>query len=524
MRRLAELATLASSPLPPEEAIRESLPLVRDGLGASEVQLVYGWDDGFRSLSTGADLELSDIALWLVQRDLAPRGRPAAFDLRDGKVSDFRDVEARRRCEFVTALLPLDTASDMVIAHGTWPRGLTVKQTRFLKASLPPLGLMVQRWLDSIRAERQRHQLSALASIPQVLSESDNLDTVLTGIARTIATVSGVNYVSIDVLDEAGNMSFRSVNGTDRPGTASLTERWKQGGARPDPVRDEVVRTRKPMAFTDCQNDERLPEKSRAYFERTLIRSTALLPLLAKDEVLGVLGVASHRPIDFSGETLELLEALAAQVATAVKGIRLYQELAASREELRLVNEQLRETMGIEHHLARTDALTGIPNRRFTDETIEAEYVRAQRYQTPLSVVMADLDNLKAINDTYSHHAGDAVLQFVANLARESCREVDVVGRYGGDEFLFILPSTALKEASTFAERFRQRLADQPLQNHDGLPPLRLTVSLGAAEWVAGSPEGPTYLIRQADRAMYRAKVTGRNRTVLASAKSAQVA
>ncbi|MEX0785332.1 MAG: sensor domain-containing diguanylate cyclase [Dehalococcoidia bacterium] len=524
MRRLAELATLASSPLPPEEAIRASLPLVQEGLGAADVHLVYGWDDGFRWLSTGSNLELSDIALWLVQRDLTPRGRPAAFDVRDGKVVEFRDAGSRRPCEFVTALLPLETTSDMLIAQGTWPQGLTVTQTRFLQICLPPLGLLVQRWLDSIRAERQRHQLSALASIPQVLSESDNLDTVLTGIASTIATVSGVNYVSIDVVDQDGNISFRSINGTDRPGTASLSDRWKQGATRPDPVRDAVIRTRKPMVFADCQNDERLSEAARAYFSRTLIRSTALLPLLAKDEVLGVLGVASHRPIEFSPAELELLSALGAQVATAVKGIRLYQELASSREELREVNDQLRETMGIEHHLARTDALTGIPNRRFTDETIEAEYIRAQRYQTPLSVVMADLDNLKAINDTYSHHAGDAVLQFVANLARESCREVDVVGRYGGDEFLFILPSTDLQDAAAFAERFRERLASEAAPNCDGAPPLHLTASLGAAQWSSGSPEGPTFLIRQADRAMYRAKVTGRNRTVLAGAKGVQAA
>lgn len=524
MRQLAELASLASSSLPPEEAIRASLPLVQEGLGATDVHLVYGWDDGFRWVSTGPDLELTDIALWLVQRDLTPRGRPAAFDVRAGKVVEFRDAGSRRPCEYVTALLPLETTSDMLIVQGDWPKGLPLARTRFLQVCLPPLGLLVQRWLDSIRAERQRHQLSALASIPQVLSESDNLETVLTGIAGTIATVSGVNYVSIDVLDEDGNVSFRSVNGTDRPGTASLTDKWKQGASRPDPMRDEVIRTRKAIVFADCQNDGRLTGAARAYFARTLIRSTALMPLLAKDEVLGVLGVASHRPIDFSNQDIELLEALGAQVATAIKGIRLYQELAFSREELRAVNEQLRETMGIEHHLARTDALTGIPNRRFTDETIEAEYIRAQRYQTPLSVVMADLDNLKEINDTYSHQAGDAVLQFVSNLARESCREVDIVGRYGGDEFLFILPSTDLQAAAAFAERFRQRLANEPAENLDGAPPLHLTASIGVAQWTAGSPEGPAYLIRQADRAMYRAKVTGRNRTVLAGGKAIQAA
>lgn len=523
IRRLTELSALVSSPLPPEEALKQGLPLLRDALGASQVHLAYGWEDGFRSLGTDTNLKLSNIALWLAQRDLAARGRPSAFDLRDGRVVDFRDASSRRPCQFVAALLPVQISSDMLIACGPWPNGLKMSQVSLMQVCLPALGLLVERWLESVRAERQRNQLSALANIPRVLSESDNLDTVLTSITRTLATVSAVNYVSIDILGEDGRISLRAVNGPDRPGTASLTERWKQGAKRSDPVRDQVIRTRRPMLFPDAQNDERIPESGRNFFVRTLIRSTAVFPLLTKDEVLGVLSIASHRSLDFPVQEVELLEGLAAQLAAAVKGIQLYGELAESRQELQRLNEQLRMSMGIEHHLARTDPLTGIPNRRLIDETVVAECTRARRYRQDLSVVIADLDQLKTINDTYGHGAGDKAIRFAAGIARGSCRQMDMVGRYGGDEFVFVLPYAQLEDAAALAERFRQRLAETPAPIHDG-DPTYLTVSLGVAQWDGETMEEAASLIRQADRVMYEAKTAGGNRTMLAVGDGARAA
>ncbi len=513
--RLAELSALVNDSLSPEEAIRKSLPLLQEGIGASEVYLVYGWDDGFRCIGTAAKEDLSDVALWLVNQDLGARHQPCAFDLTDGKVENFRSATARHRMSLVAAMVPVQTTSDMLIARGDWHDGLGPQQLSFLQICLPALALLLERWLEGIHAERQQKQLSALASIPRVMSESDNLDTVLTGIARTIASVSSVNYVSIDVLGPDGKIAFRSVNGPDRPGTDALTDKWKQAVHRPDPLRDEVLRTGKSFFFKDAQNDERLPEGSRSYFSRTLIRSTALFPLLDRGEVLGTIGVASHKPLEFDDQDVELLEALASQVAGAIKGIQLYQVLAESREELRRVNQQLRETMGIEYHLARTDPLTGIPNRRFVDETLESEYLRARRYGQELSVVLADMDNLKDVNDQHSHEAGDEILQIIANHARESCRGVDVAGRYGGDEFLFILPSTDLEDAAVLAERFRKAVTKHHVVLGTGQEVV-LSVSTGVAQW-KNSMGGPADLLREADRALYRAKAAGRNRTMLAT-------
>ncbi len=140
-----------------------------------------------------------------------------------------------------------------------------------------------------------------------------------------------------------------------------------------------------------------------------------------------------------------------------------------------------------------------------------------------MSVVLADLDHLKKVNDTSGHGAGDEAIKYVARIARESCRQMDMVGRYGGDEFVFVLPATRLEDAALFAERFRQRLAETPVRVCDA-DLAHLTVSLGVAQWDNETMDGPTCLISQADRAMYAAKDAGRNRTMLAEGDSARAA
>ena len=515
IRKLTDLSALASAGLPSGEAIPRALPLLQEGLAAEYGVRIYGGTEGFRSFGTRPRPELTDIALWLVDRDLTSRRWPCAFDLRDGRVEDFRSAGSRRPADYVAALIPVPNRSaEMFVARGCWPRGLGIARARFLEAALPGLALILEHRIDSSRAERQRFQMNALANITRVISESEDLETVLNSIGSTIAAVTGIDYVSIDIVNSGGVVKLRSVNSL-HPRMEERRGKWRRGGSRPDPVRDEVLKTRRPMVFTDAQNDDRIPESGRNFFVSILIRSVATFPLLAKEEVLGTLSFASHRPLGFGASEVELLEGLTAQVACAIKGIQIYQELEESRE-------QLRQSMGIEHHLARTDFLTGIPNRRFLDETIETECARARRYGQPLSVIMVDLDHLKGVNDGWGHAGGDDALRYVAQLARATCREVDVVGRCGGDEFLFVLPSTGAKEATSIAERFRRRLAESSIAT-DG-EPVHVTVSLGVAEWDSETMEEPSALIRQADRVMYMAKAVGRNRTMVADGKSARAA
>ncbi len=512
---LASLSGLVTQGLPPDEAVRECLPLLQLGLGAEDAFLVYGDIAGFSRFGTCPDLALDNGSLWLVHRDLSSRRQACAFDSRGGEVAGLRSATSNDPCEYVAALIPMAGMGEMVIAQGRWDHGLEPEQLQSLETALPALALILERQLDAKRAKRQRDHLSALANISRVLSESGDVETVLTSMASTIATATGIDYVTIDLCDPQGRVTFRCFN-ESRPGVAAFRERWKQGASRPDAARDTVLQTRKPLLFADAPNDPRLPEVVRNFAGRTLMRSIGTLPLLTKDEVLGVVTVASHAPLDFSAQQVELLEGLAAQTATAVQAIGLYQELAASRRQLQRLNEQLQESMGIQHHLARADTLTGIPNRRFLDEALEAECARASRYGQPLSVVMADLDNLKLVNDHHSHARGDDVLRHTARIARETCRQADMVGRYGGDEFVFVLPATQLQEAALLGERFREALAGTPITTGLG-ESISLTISLGIAEWDKETMSSPTCLIDTADKAMYAAKSAGRNRTMLAA-------
>ena len=513
--KLAKLSALASATPSPEDAVQSALPLLQEALGADEVCLVYGDDHGFGHFGTCPVLALTDVALWLIHHDVTTRGKACAFDVRDGHVEGFRSAASRRPCQYVAALIPVaNRTAEMLVASGSWPGGLSASRRRFMETALPALALLLERRLDSARGQRQRSQLSALANIHQVMSESEDLGTVITDIAGTISLLTGIDYISIDIMDADGNVKLRCLNSA-RSDTKELQTRWQQGARNHDPVRDEVLRTGKPLFFRDAQTDERIPEKGRNYFVRTLIRSTACFPLLAKDDVLGILSAASHRPLTFSSQEVELLEGLTAQVAAAVKGVQVYQELTSSREELQRLNAQLHESMGVEHHLARTDALTGLPNRRYIEEALTAECARAGRYDQPVSVVMADLDYLKAVNDSYGHRTGDDALRLVATVVRQTCRAADLVGRWGGDEFVFILPSTDGDEATKFAERVRRALADQAFSHPNLKQPHQLTISLGVTQATADSFEDADLLLARADKAMYEAKMAGRNRTVV---------
>lgn len=164
--------------------------------------------------------------------------------------------------------------------------------------------------------------------------------------------------------------------------------------------------------------------------------------------------------------------------------------------------------------LANTDALTGLANRRHFFEVAEEEFVRARRYETPLSVLMADLDHFKRINDRFGHAGGDAVLCSFAIVLSSLLRDSDSAGRIGGEEFAVLLPHTALDGARAFAERLMERVAANPPEL-DGQS-ARYTLSIGIGEMMPGCLDFSA-LLRKADEALYRAKSGGRNRIEHAS-------
>jgi two-component system cell cycle response regulator len=163
--------------------------------------------------------------------------------------------------------------------------------------------------------------------------------------------------------------------------------------------------------------------------------------------------------------------------------------------------------------LSISDGLTGLFNHRHIQEVVHEEFERAKRTGEPLSVVMFDFDHFKRVNDTYGHQVGDRVLQEMAQVLRRTAREIDKLGRYGGEEFIAVLPDTGIDEAAIFAERVRERIERHPFAVGRAQP-LHLTISAGVATYPHPLVYDARTLIHRADQALYAAKGAGRNRVV----------
>jgi two-component system, cell cycle response regulator len=161
--------------------------------------------------------------------------------------------------------------------------------------------------------------------------------------------------------------------------------------------------------------------------------------------------------------------------------------------------------------LANTDPLTGLLNRRAFMDRMEQEMSRAQRGKNPLSLILADIDFFKSVNDTYGHQIGDLVLKRFTGQLTSSTRPYDFLGRYGGEEFVVCLPGTDGLQAASVAERMRRQIEDMEIMLPDDLRSIRITASFGLACYSIGSGKNVDLLIKRADDALYLAKNKGRN-------------
>ena len=203
------------------------------------------------------------------------------------------------------------------------------------------------------------------------------------------------------------------------------------------------------------------------------------------------------KPIDFAE--------LKARLTSMLRIKHLQEELEERSRQLLEANERLR-------HMSQTDALTGLDNRRNLEDRLVEMFEHAKRLKEPFACVMCDLDRFKSVNDSHGHQAGDAVLKQFARILRDEVREIDRAGRYGGEEFMLLLPGTVLDAAVTFAERVRKQVETHTFTFED--ISIRRTASFGVSAWPhprIGNCEG---LMRAADDALYVAKETGRNRVV----------
>lgn len=354
-----------------------------------------------------------------------------------------------------------------------------------LKIVLFDVGLAIDTY---IHAEHQaiRHkgaQLGALNQIALALTSSLSLDDILNEIMRKGIALSGSKAACIAFCDPAGWM-FKDWT------TQGLSEHFVRNIAfQPGGLADETFITNGFVVSNDRPGTKHQLSK--------LARDEGILgficlPLTSRADRLGVIYFYRADRDSFEPEEIELLTIFAQLAAQAVENARLHAR--TDRE-------------------ARTDALTGLLNRRVFDRRLDEEQRRAARYGKPYALMMIDIDHFKRINDSYGHPAGDAVLKTVGRVLTEQFRDVDIVARYGGEEFVAILPEIGGTTAKGVAKRVCRAIAGTPFTLPDGRE-IGVTVSIGVSCYPSCAVDAAA-AVDTADQALYTAKLAGRNRVLL---------
>ncbi len=338
--------------------------------------------------------------------------------------------------------------------------------------------------LYSLEQQRAR-QLQAINAIAQQTTAVLELEELLRRVCELIQDAFRVSHVSL-FLKEDQDLVLRAHHGT-------LTPRIPQGGRFPA--------TTEPWASILAGNQTAMESDLRAATSTKFFAESASrmrIPLVSFGQTLGVLALDSAQPDAFRDGDLQSLESVADICATAIQNAHYVERVK---------------------QLAYLDGLTGIFNRRFFELRILEEIERARRYGTGMAVIMADIDQFKRLNDEFGHVLGDEVLRQVSSLFHQQVRKIDVVCRYGGEEFGILLTQTNAAHAMNIAEKLRKMVARWQFPG----VPRTVTISAGAA---AFPDQGTTRddLVRAADSALYAAKQAGRNRVCLGTLKRSHAA
>ncbi len=335
-----------------------------------------------------------------------------------------------------------------------------------------------QQLEDLLKAERSRvKQLDALRMIWVELATEFDLNSLLSKILENATNLLSADTGELFLYEpEADQLQVVASCGFEKDTSGDVVQMGEG-------LMGLSAKIKQPLLVKNYQQwDNRSPR-----YTALVLEEAVGAPMLSAGVLLGGVMMGSRQPKTFDSASMDLLNLFAQQASLAIHNARLFEQL---------------------NDLAVTDTLTGLFNRRHFFYQAEALVVRAQRYGSPLSAVMIDLDHFKEINDTFGHSAGDHVLREVARALSAALRKSDLIGRYGGEEFCVLLPEIDLEEGRAAAERLRQEVFN--LQ----IPTLKGTASITASLGVASlNLHGETLdqLLQRADAALYQAKRSGRN-------------
>ncbi|RMF43575.1 MAG: sensor domain-containing diguanylate cyclase [Deltaproteobacteria bacterium] len=331
--------------------------------------------------------------------------------------------------------------------------------------------------------EEELHGLKTIVNVAQVVVSSLDLDEVLDNILVSAMAVLEMPAGSIALCDDAGaSLTMKLAHGLSPAFTSRSTWQIRPGG-----LTARILDRGEVFAIEDTERSE--------VFSNPLalaegIRSLVAVPLRVQEKVIGILYVDDFVPRRFSGVQLETMAILGSFASMSLDNARLH---ARTLE------------------LACTDGLTGAFNHRHFKKSLVDELGRARRYDLSFALIMFDIDDFKAFNDRYGHPVGDRVLVAVADILRDTLRDCDQIFRYGGEEFIALLPETGIEQALAAAERCRERIADEAADAAIDAGQDRITVSVGVAVFPRDA-ETFDGLLKVVDDLMYLAKRRGKNK------------
>ena len=346
-------------------------------------------------------------------------------------------------------------------------------------------GMAIENARLFLAQARRARELDALHSATAALLTTLDLEELVSHIlAAAVSAIPVAEQAALYLTDvETGRLRMHALHGYSNNPTQGKTV------PRLDGYLAQVINDRRPILVSDLHLHQQQVS------DMEIARSLMAVPLMLGKQVLGALSLSSQYKEAFRNEDIRLLISFANTTTTAIQNARLHAEV---------------------QRLAETDPLTNVYNRRGFSDAARREIERAKRFNRPLSLIMIDVDHFKDVNDRCGHAAGDEVLRNLAERVRNTVRELDLLGRHGGDEFVVLLPEAEAEVAHNIAERIRDQIS-KPFQlvNSDCFQTsVEVSASLGVAHLIS-SDKDLYDLLRRADEAAYQAKRKGRNRVAV---------
>ncbi|WP_257456450.1 GGDEF domain-containing protein [Archangium lipolyticum] len=344
--------------------------------------------------------------------------------------------------------------------------------------------LQVTKWKLSLKEELEERiaELALLFDVARSVNSTIELSELLSRITQMVPERLHIPHFSTMLVNPDGVLEIKSTFPAD-PALDGMTFQIGEGAC------GRAAETHRAVYVPDVTDPSSVFAR-RALLPGHEVGALLCVPMVHMNSVLGVLNFRRPEVASFAPEELELLSAVADQVATAVKNAMLHAEAVK---------------------LTMTDPLTGLPNRRHLFARLELEVARAQRFGSPVSILMVDIDHFKKLNDAAGHRAGDDTLRRVCDVLRARVRKVDTLARYGGEEFMLVLSQVSKEDAYEVAEKLRRAVAEAPQLAAPTQPGGHITVSIGVASIPADASIQDT-LVDCADAALYASKRGGRNR------------